>query len=196
MATTEDDAALPPRGPPGRLMLRGPCGTQIRTTKGHRWSDRAETLFLDQLAATCNVTLAGEACGFSHAALYRRRRNDPAFSERWDAALAQGYAHLESLLVRRACDALEGVAPDPGAAVRIPEVTVRDALVLLGHHRRRIEGGPPSRREWTREPPIEEVREEILRRIAAMDRARHAKQAAKAEAEADALEAMTGLLGG
>ena len=73
-------------------------------------------MFLDQLAATCNVTLAGEACGSSHAALYRRRRKDSAFMQRWDAALVQGYADLESLLIRWACDALEGVAPDPAAA--------------------------------------------------------------------------------
>ena len=77
-------------GPEGTLLLDGPCGIQIRTTKGHRWSDEAETIFLDQLAATCNVKLAGDACGFSHAAIYRRRRRDPAFMKRWDAALAQG----------------------------------------------------------------------------------------------------------
>jgi hypothetical protein len=197
MAETDEDAAAEPGGPAGRLLLRGPCGTQIRTTKGHRWSDEAETLFLDQLAATCNVTLAGEACGFTHAALYRRRRNDAAFSQRWDAALAQGYAHLESLLVRRACEALEGVAPDPNAAVLVPEVSMRDALAVLGHHRRQVEGGPRSRRWRPREQPsIEEVREEILRKVAAMERARAAKAAARAEAESVATERLTDLLGG
>jgi hypothetical protein len=180
-----------PQGPAGRLLLRGPCGTQVRATKGHRWSDEAETLFLDQLAATCNVTLAGEACGFTHAALYRRRRNDAAFAQRWDAALAQGYTHLESLLLRRACDAMEGVAPDPAAAVRIPEVTVRDALTILGHHRRRIEGGPRSRRELMRERPIEEVRASILRKIEAIERAGRAEE----EREAAIIASLTDLLG-
>jgi hypothetical protein len=174
----------------------GPCGTQIRQTQGHRWSEEAETVFLDQLAATCNVTLAGEACGFSHAALYRRRRNDPAFMQRWDAALAQGYAHLESLLVRRACDALEGVAPDPAAAVRIPEMTVRDALAILGHHRRAIEGGPCSRRQWARPRSLDEMRASILRKLEVIEGARRAEDAARAEAEAAAIETMTALLGG
>ena len=180
-----------PRGPAGRSLLMGPCGTQIRSTKGHRWSDEAETAFLDQLAATCNVTLAGEACGFSHAALYRRRRNDPVFMQRWDVALAQGYAHLETLLVRRACDALEGVAPDPTAAVLIPEVTMRDALAVLGHHRRAIEGGPRSRREWPRRRSLDEVRDSILTKLEAIEGARRAEEAA----EAATLEAMTALLG-
>ena len=192
----ESHRARTPSGPAGRLLLRGPCGTQIRTTKAHRWSDAAETLFLDQLAATCNVTLAGEACGFTHAALYRRRRRDAAFAERWNAALGQGYVHLEALLLRRACDALEGVAPDPSAAVRIPEVTVRDALTLLGHHRNRVAGGPPTRRDWARQPPIEEVREEILRKVEAISRARAAAAAAKAADEEMAIERLTELLGG
>jgi hypothetical protein len=180
-----------PRGPEGRSLLRGPCGTQVRSTKGHRWSEEAETLFLDQLAATCNVTLAGEACGFTHAALYRRRRTDSAFMQRWDAALAQGYAHLESLLIRRACDALEGVAPDPAAAVIIPEVTVRDALTILGHHHRAIAGRPRSRREWARRRPFGEARDSILRKLEAIERARRAAQAA----EAEVIASLTDLLG-
>lgn len=156
------------RGPEGRSLLQGPCGIQIRTTKGHRWSDEAETIFLDQLAATCNVKLAGDACGFSHAAIYRRRRKDAAFMQRWNAALAQGYAHLESLLVRRAIDALEGFAPDPDAAVRIPEVSMRDALSVLASHRRTIEGGPRSRRQWARPRTMDEMRDSILRKLEAI----------------------------
>ena len=185
----------PPRGPAGTSLLETPYGPQIRSTKGHRWSDEAEALFLDQLAATCNVTLACEACGFSHAAVYRRRRKDAGFLQRWDAALAQGYAHLESLLLRRACEALEGVAPDPAAAVRIPEVSVRDALMILGHHRRRLEGGPRSRREWARRRSFDEARESILQKLEAFERARRFEVAAQAEAETEAIEVMTHLLG-
>ncbi len=191
----DDEPDRPPRGPAGRSVVLGPCGTQVRSTKGHRWSDEAETLFLDQLAATCNVKLAGDACGFSHAALYRRRRRDPGFMQRWDAALAQGYAHLESLLVRRAVDALEGVAPDPAAAVIVPEVSVRDALAILGHHRRAIEGGPRSNREWARRRSLDEVRDSILSKLEAIESARRAEAAAEAEAEAAAIGRLTALLG-
>jgi hypothetical protein len=195
LTQSDDEPDRQPRGPAGRTLVTAQYGTQVRETKGHRWSDEAETLFLDQLAATCNVKLAGDACGFSHAALYRRRRRDAGFMQRWDAALAQGYAHLESLLVRRAVDALEGVAPDPAAAVIVPEVSVRDALAILGHHRRRIEGGPRSRREWARPRTLDEVRDSILRKLEAIEGARRAEEAAKAEAEAAASGALIELLG-
>ena len=152
----------------GTAIARGRWGTQVVATRGRRWSDEAETVFLDHLAATCNVMLSAKACGFSTAAVYRRRRLDPAFMERWDAALAQGYAHVEALLVQRAVETLEGFAPDPQATVRIPEMTVREALLLLGHHRRRIEGGPRSRREGRRRRSLEELSESILRKLEAV----------------------------
>jgi hypothetical protein len=125
-------------------------------------------VFLDHLAATCNVMLSAKACGFSPQAVYRRRRIDPAFMARWDAALGQGYAHLEALMVQRAIEVFEGFAPDPEAPARIPEVSVQDALILLGHHRRKMEGGPRSRREWARPRSLDEVRDSILRKLEAI----------------------------
>jgi len=183
-------------GPEGTAIRMGRHGTQLVTTRGHRWSDEAEETFFDHLAATANVSASAEACGFSVQALYTRRRKEPVFQERWDVALAQGYAHMEALLVQRSIEALEGFEPDPNTPIIIRDMTVKDALILLGHHRRTIEGAPRSRREWAREPPIEDVRAEILRRVEAFDRVKKARAAAKAEAEADAIEAMTALLGG
>jgi hypothetical protein len=124
-------------GPQGTQLHLGRRGPQLVTTRGHRWSDEAETLFLDHLAATANVSASAKACAFSTHALYARRRKDPAFMQRWDVALAQGYAHVE---------ALEGFAPDPDTPIIIRDMTVKDALSLLGHHRRAIEGGFRARR--------------------------------------------------
>ena len=93
-----------------------------------------------------------------------------------DAALAQGYAHLESLLVQRAIEALEGFTPDPDAAVRISEMSMRDALSVLASHRRTIEGGPRSRRQWARPRTLDEVRDSILKKLEAIERARRAEQ--------------------
>jgi hypothetical protein len=152
----------------GTTIARGRWGTQVVATRGRRWSDEAEAVFLDHLAATCNVKLSAKECGFSPQALYMRRRNDPAFMQRWDAALSHGYAHLEALMVQRAIEVFEGFAPDPDAPVRMPEVTVQDALILLGHHRRKMEGGPKSRREWARPRSLDEVRDSILRKLEAI----------------------------
>jgi len=152
----------------GTTIARGRWGPQVVATRGARWSDEAEAVFLDHLAATCNVTLSAKACGFSPQALYTRRRNDPAFMQRWDAALGHGYAHLEALMVQRAIEVFEGFAPDPDAPVRVPEVSVQDALILLGHHRRTIEGGPRSRRQWARPRSLDEMRDSILRKLEAI----------------------------
>ena len=190
-----EDGAEAPRGPAGTMLHTGRHGAQLVSTRGHRWSDEAEEIFLDHLAATANVMASAKACGFSPAAIYFRRRKDAAFQQRWDVALAQGYAHIEALLVQRAIEALEGFEPDPDTPIIIRDMTVKDALILLGHHRRAIEGGPRSRREWARPRSLDEMRESILRKLEGLSRADEARQAARAEAEAAAIAAMTALLG-
>lgn len=147
-------------------ILVGKDGPQLIRSTGKRWSDAAEACFLDHLAASCNVTASAQAAGFSPAALYKRRRNDPAFSQRWQGALDQGYVRIEALLLRRAEEALEGVAPDPSLA--IPAMTVKDALAILGHHRRSVEQGPRSRRQWARPRSLDELRDSILTKLEAV----------------------------
>jgi hypothetical protein len=175
-----DDSAAPhdaPRsGPAGTQLYLGRHGPQLAGTHGARWSDEAETLFLDHLAATANVMASAEACGFTPQALYARRRKDAAFAQRWDSALAQGYAHIEALLVQRAIEALEGFEPDPATPIIIRDMTVKDAMILLGHHRRAVEGLPRSRRQkWRDGPLIEDARQNILRKVAALERAKAVK---------------------
>lgn len=150
----------------GTGILVGKDGPQRIRSTGKRWSDEAEAAFLDHLAASCNVTASAAAAGFSSEAIYRRRRNDPAFAQRWQAALEQGYARIEALLVQRAAEALEGFAPDPETP--IPEMSVKDALAILGHHRARVEGGPRSRRQWARPRSLDEMRDSILRKLEAI----------------------------
>jgi hypothetical protein len=155
-----------PSGPVGSGLLVSKDGPQCIRSTGKRWSDEAEALFLDHLAASCNVTAAADACGFSGAAVYYRRRNDPAFAKRWQAALETGYAHVEALLLQRAIEALEGFAPDP--ATPIEPMTVKEARELLGHHRNTVNGGPRSRRQWARPRSLDEVRDSILRKLEAI----------------------------
>lgn len=165
-----------PGGIKGTQLHAGRHGPQRVRSRGRRWSDRAEKRFLDHLAATANVMASAEACGFTPQAVYVRRRKDAAFRQRWDVALAQGYAHVEALLVQRAIEALEGFEPDPATPIIARDMTVKDAMILLGHHRRTMEGRSRGRgKSWEREMPIEEVRQEILRRAEALDRVRRAK---------------------
>ncbi len=155
---------------------RGPKGTTIRyehgrvkvvATRGHRWSDAAETLFLDALAASANVTSAAEAAGFSTVAIYARRRRDAAFAARWAAAVQEGVARLEVALVRAAADTMEGLEFDSDAP--IPRMTVAEATNLWRLHRDQAAG----RRDSHPGPAVrlrtmDELRDGIVRKIEAI----------------------------
>lgn len=159
--------STPDNRPAGAGILVGKDGPQVIRSTGKRWSEEAEAAFLDHLAATCNVTASAEACGFSGAAIYARRRNDPAFAERWQAALETGHARIQMLLAQRAIEALEGFEPDPDIPVLRP-ATFNEARQLIGHHRNSVEGGPRSRRQWARPRSLDEVRDSILRKLEAI----------------------------
>lgn len=153
-------------GVTGTGLLIGKDGPQLIRSSGARWSEEAEEAFLDHLAASCNVTAAAAASGFTPAAIYKRRRRDAAFAQRWQAALEQGAVRIEALLLRRAEEALEGFAPDPDLA--IPSMSIKDALAIIGHHRRAVERGPRSRRQWARPRSLDELRDAILLKLEAV----------------------------
>ncbi|HEU4820598.1 MAG TPA: hypothetical protein VFS87_05510 [Qipengyuania sp.] len=136
-----------------------------------RWSAAKEAVFLAELTASANVKAAARAAGVSTVVVYNRRKLWPAFKAEWDAALAEGHARIETLLVCTATNILDP-EPLPERAWEGPEMSVEQALKLhLAHlalkrgDKRRL-GGP-----HRREPDIEEVRQEILRKVAAMERA-------------------------
>jgi hypothetical protein len=157
-------------GPAGTcLRASGKDGPQIVRSGGRRWTDEAEEIFLDALAATCNVTAAAERTGFSKEAIYRRRRSDPAFAARWAEALAQGVARLDMLLVRTAEDYLEGRAPDPDSP--FASMTVRDAIAILKLHKPGTEGQPARYPGWRGRPrTMDEMRASILAKFDAIER--------------------------
>jgi hypothetical protein len=168
---TEDSPIAPRRnvghGPEGTVMRAGgKDGPQLIRSKGDRWTEVAEAAFLDHLAASCNVLASCEAAGFCNTSVYKRRREDAGFAQRWQAALEQGYLRIEMALVRRAADALEGFAPDPDTP--IPTMTVEQAIKVLDRHRATVEGGPRSKRNWTRPRSLDEVSESIMRKLRAI----------------------------
>ena len=153
-------------GPAGSAIRHGKDGLKVVRSGGARWTDEAEQAFLDHLAASCNVMLSADTAGFRVESIYKRRREDPVFAQRWQAALEQGYARIEMALVRRAADAMEGLAPDPDTP--IPKMTVDEALKVLSRHRATVEGVGPGRRRWARPRSLDEVRESILIKLEAI----------------------------
>jgi hypothetical protein len=47
-------------------------------------------------------------------------------------------------------------------------MSVKDALAILGHHRREVTGGPRSRRQWARPRSLDEMRDSILAKLEAV----------------------------
>lgn len=162
--------STPRSGPAGSNYTIGRDGPQLIRTSGDRWSEQAEARFLDSLAASCNVSASAEIAGFSKAAIYHRRRHDPGFALRWQAALEQGYARIELLLVRRAAEALEGHAPDPEAP--LAAMTVKEAIMVLQLHRASVKGDGRAPGWRARPRPLDDMRQSILTKLEAIEAAR------------------------
>ena len=154
----------------GNTRAGGKDGPQRIHSKGKRWTDAAEAIFLDALAASCNVRWAAAQCGFSTVALYARRRRDPAFAAKWQDALVQGWFRLEAGLVAAAIATIEGRTPDPDFPS--PPMTVADVIAVLKLHRATVHGEGKSPGWRGRPRSLDEVRQSILAKLAAFDRAR------------------------
>lgn len=143
----------------------------VRVATG-RWSARVEATFLAELTATANVSAAARAAGVSLPCVYMRRKLWPAFKAEWEAAVAEGFARIETLVVCAATTTLDP-EPLPPRAWEEPRMTMDQALMVWRTHRA---GGPGARKQRLggvarREPDIEAVKAEILRKVAAMERA-------------------------
>jgi transposase-like protein len=137
-----------------------------------RWSADKEEVFLAALEEGANVRRAARAARISTTALYTRRQREPAFAEAWAAAVRGGYLDVEALLIENAKAVLSN-APRPRRRGRLTDdLSVADAINILKLHRASAKGGAPQRYDWrAAEPDIEEVRAEVLRKVAAMERA-------------------------
>lgn len=182
---TRLSTSLEPNGRGGALRMRpilrsdelirssktGKCRI-VRVAQG-RWSKKVEAAFLAELTATANVTAAARAAGVTLPCVYMRRKLWPAFKAEWDAAVAEGFARIETLLVCAATTTLDP-EPMPERAWEAPQMSMDQAIKIWlthraggpGAHKRRLGGMP------RREPSIEEVRAEIMRKVAAIKRAR------------------------
>ncbi|MEK6638869.1 MAG: hypothetical protein AABY88_12390 [Pseudomonadota bacterium] len=160
---------------------RGVAGSRVRygvkaraqkvKTGGAQWSDEAELLFFDMLAASGNVRMAAAEVGFTTFTVYRQRRMRPDFAARWEVALAQGYARLEMALVAAANDSLDAVEFD--ADRPIPKMSVEQAINVLRAHRWTVKGdGERGPGRFVRRRSLAEVQSSIIKKIEAIENAR------------------------
>jgi hypothetical protein len=154
----------------GELVARG-SGARVQLVRAAegRWSARTEAAFLAEIEATANAQAAARACGLSASGLYRRRRGDPGFAARWDAAKAAARERIDLMLVQAALAALD---PDIEGPEGLPKVTVAEAITILRLGAKSGAGAGARGLRVKTPPSIEAVRDEVLRRIAAMRRGR------------------------
>lgn len=163
---------------------------QVRQPRHGGWTKRGRQRFLDELAATCNVTAACAATGLSTTGAYRLRKRDPAFAALWAEAIAIGYDRLEQGMLRYALgtvnaltvnadrpgplDGTPGEAPVTEAAgggiqigaIRLGDVQV--ALQLLHRYAETARNGRPMAARATPPASAEETNAYLERKLASL----------------------------
>jgi hypothetical protein len=151
-----------------------------KAPRGFFTQDRRQ-VFLDHLAACCNVTAAAAAAGVGVTTVYEARRRDPAFAQAWDEAIEAGYATLEALLIERAAKGghyVPGDTPVPGPET-IDTWLALDLLRLRGAAKKaRRPVGAPLRRASEKETIAALLAQfDVLRRRREREKARKGKGA-------------------
>ncbi len=168
---------------PFETIRRG-CNGQLQIVAAGRgrWNGRAEACFFAHLRVSGNMSAAARAAGFSPETVWARRRSVPAFAERLEQALEEAEVALEFRLAvppdaaarAAGAEADEGAQAGEAAAAQAafdPEFALK---FLKWREEKRHGGGRRGRPgKWIRnEPSIEKVRDEVLRRLAAIRRHR------------------------
>ncbi len=163
-----EDAASVTRRP---LSIRASCSgkTCIMATGEGRWNEDVEARFFEYLAATANVKAAARAIGMSTTALYRRRRQWPAFDALWEETVRLAVNRLNMQLVEAASNMLDPPhVPVPGLAPVSVDQAIR--IVQLNKDRTR-QNGDLKRHDWRRKRrDPEEIRASIIRKLDAIER--------------------------
>lgn len=151
---------------------------QRRKPQQRGWTARKRAIFLDHLAATCNVTASAKAAGLHWSGAYALRRRDPEFAAQWKAALAAGYDRLEAMLIERASgtgplpESGEDAPPPPDARAMDPQL----AMHLLKLHRSSVRGQPRSGGTLHRASREEMIRK-LMQLLSALKRRRAVRAA-------------------
>lgn len=81
---------------------RAKANAQLRAVRKDGWTEDRRKIFMETLAATCNVSEAARAAGKNLSTAYYQKRRDPGFAREWSHALNIGYSELEALMLREA----------------------------------------------------------------------------------------------
>jgi len=144
-------------------------GAQLRAVRKDGWTAERRRIFMERLAATCNVSEAARTAGMNLSSAYYQKRRDPGFAREWGQALNIGYAELEALLLRQALFGTEEeeVTLDAEGMVKSRKVKRGHpnavAVRLLVQHRR--EAGERRAAEEADRPDGEDAVERLRRAL-------------------------------
>jgi hypothetical protein len=158
-----------PRSGVELIPRRTKHGTKLVRVAEGRWCAAMEAKITAELARTGSYRAAARAGAISTRALSNRRKNDPALAARLAAAEARAIERLPGLLAAAAIASFDPEVEDEGLA----KVDVAQAIAIVrmkGHATSLGTGG--GGRNVPPEPSIEEVREEVMRRVRAIRRHR------------------------
>jgi hypothetical protein len=138
----------------------------VRAAEG-RWCQAVEDAFFAALERTGCLRWAAAAAGVSTNTIHYRRRRYPDFAARCTAAEARAKERIPAILTAATIASFDPEIDGAG----LPLVNVDQAIAIA-----RLKCGEGAGRRRSRharpEPTIEEVRDEVLRRIAAIRRHR------------------------
>jgi len=128
--------------------------------------EQIETFFLT-LADTCNVVRSAKTAGFAANWAYRRRKFDAAFRNGWMAAVREGYAKLELVLLERAMKGTPKLVKTARGTDRVMrEYSTALAVALLRRHAETADSAAYE----PGEDEMREVRDRILEKLEGMRR--------------------------
>ena len=167
------DGREPPRGwrflAGEELVCKGTNGRRVQIARARlkQWTPRVEERFLAALSATCNVKAACAEVEMTAVGAYAHRKRWPAFARRWDEAVELGYMQIEAALIETGCNLLSGEMPAEPSPLRGMTTDHAIHLLHMQKHATRGIGKRPGLR--AREPDIEDIRAEILRKVEVFD---------------------------
>lgn len=187
-----DDAAPSPQDRPfdGAVgfesIRRGADGRLKIQAQGHRrWSKRAEDRFFDVLRECGNIAAAARAAGVSREAVWKRRRDWPAFARRFEETMEEAEIVLEYRVACLGTNWSETAAQTnemQAAEAETPCVPF-DPDLAIRFLKWRAEEKSGRRRPIAALPPADEVRERIVRKVMAIKRHKEREEKRREEEE-------------
>jgi len=152
---------------PEQVIVEGKSRLKKRRASPQTITPEQIEIFFAALTDTCNVRRSARAAGFTANWAYRRRKFDASFRNGWAAAVREGYAKLELILLERVMKGTPRLVRASGGNDRvIREYSTALSIALLRRHAETADTAQyePSEAEFA------EVRERILEKLEGLKR--------------------------